>query len=67
MAYRRAGLPNWRPSSIGGYYHFRVPAEYVKGMQAAGIVDETEIIKAFKAGVKVEEVQTVLKNGSDEA
>ena len=66
VEYRQAGIPMWRPRNIGGYYHFHVPADYVKGMLAAGIEDSNEIIKAFKAGVKVEEVQAVLKNGSDE-
>jgi hypothetical protein len=66
VEFRQAGIPKWRPGNIGGYFHFRVPAAYVKGMQEAGIEDSSEIIKAFKADVKVEEVKAVLINGTDE-
>jgi hypothetical protein len=34
-------------------------------MYEAGIVDEKEIMKAFKTGVKVEEVKLVMKNGDE--
>jgi hypothetical protein len=65
VSFRQAGLENWRPGEISGFYHLRVPADYVKGMYEAGIVDEKEIMKAFKTGVKVEEVKLVMKNGDE--
>ena len=61
--YREAGFEEWTPDDLAGFHELHVPAEYVRGMFDAGIVERDEILKAYRDGVAVEDVNTILRNG----
>jgi hypothetical protein len=61
--YHDAGFEGWRPKDLAGFSQFHVPADYVRGMVDAGIIDKKEILKAYVEGVGVDDVKAVFRNG----
>ena len=65
-SFRAAGFADWRPDDLVAFYHHRIPADYVRGLFDLGVTEPEEVIQAFIEGVSIEDLKTVLRNGSED-